>query len=284
LKGIFIIILVASILMLSCAENKKDKIKMHESQKIIDQPKIIAHQGGAKLAPGNTLAAFKNAIELGVDMIEIDVHLSKDSKVIVIHDGTIDATTDGSGEIKSMTLDEIKKYDAGTWFDKKFKNEHIPTLDEVMEILNGKVSLLIEIKEGDEHYPGLEERVVETIHKYNATDWAFVQSFNEKTVLKVKKMDPAITTFYLLGTNFNEYYSNLADKVSTGKNIEKKYDGIAPHFSFLNNDKVKVFHQAGFSVFAWTVDEPDDMKKIVNINVDGIITNLPDKLKALLNN
>lgn len=257
----------------------KTNVKKNDNNKI----EIIAHRGGANLAPENTLAAFKNAIKLGVDMIEIDVHLSKDGKIIVIHDEKINRTTNGKGTIKDMTSAEIKKYDAGSKFDKKFKNEKIPTLDEVMETLNGKVKLLIEIKDGDELYPGLEKKVVETIHKYNAVNWVIVQSFNENSVLRVRKMDPSITTFYLLGRNFNDFYSNVAKEVNAGNAVIKKYDGIAPHYSMLSSEKVKIFHKAGFKIFTWTVDKPKDMKKIINMNVDGIITNSPDKLKEILN-
>jgi glycerophosphoryl diester phosphodiesterase len=108
--------------------------------------RIIAHRGGANLAPENTLAAFRQAIDLGVDMIEIDVHLSKDGHIMVIHDFTLDRTTTGKGKIADMTLKQIRKYDAGVKFNEKFRGEKVPTLDETMELLNGKTGLLIEIK------------------------------------------------------------------------------------------------------------------------------------------
>ena len=126
-----------------------------------DKLMIIAHRGGSKLAPENTIAAFKNAIAIGVDMIEIDVILSKDKEVVVIHDDKIDRTTNGSGIVKEMTLSEIQKYSAGSWFDEKYNDEKIPTLNQVMNLINGRVKLLIEIKGGDEEYPGLENKVVE---------------------------------------------------------------------------------------------------------------------------
>ncbi|NOX66220.1 MAG: glycerophosphodiester phosphodiesterase [Chlorobi bacterium] len=281
IKGLLIVFALS--LIISCSEKRENDMKTNDQKNDNSKVEIIAHRGGSKLAPENTLAAYKNAIKLGVDMIEIDVHLSKDGKIIVIHDEKIDRTTNGKGTVKDMTLAEIRKYDAGGWFDEKFKGEKIPTLDEVMETLNGKVKLLIEIKDGDELYPGLEKKVVETIHKYNAVDWVIVQSFNENSVLRVRKMDPSITTFYLLGRNFGDFYSNVAKEVNAGDAVIKKYDGIAPHYSMLDSEKVKIFHKAGFKVFTWTVDKPEDMKKIINMNVDGIITNSPDKLKEILN-
>ena len=277
------LIVIALSLVTSCSKNGGNDMQTSNQKSDVGKIELIAHRGGAKLAPENTLAAFKNAIKIGVDMIEIDVHLTKDGKVIVIHDEKIDRTTDGKGTIKDMTLAEIRKYDAGSWFDKKFKGEKVPTLDEVMETLKGKAKLLIEIKDGDELYPGLEKKVVETIHKYNANSWVIVQSFNENSVLRVRKMDSSIPTFYLLGRNFDDFYSNVAKAVNSGNTVIKKYDGVAPHYSMLDSEKVKTFHKAGFKVFTWTVDKPEDMKKIIDTGVDGIITNVPDQLKEILN-
>ncbi len=281
IKSLLSFISILFIINCSFLNNKQNIIE--QSKITTNLVKIIAHRGGANLAPENTLIAFKNAINLNVDMIEIDVHLSKDGQVVVIHDEKIDRTTNGKGIIKDMSITEIKKYDAGRWFGDKFKGEKIPTLDEVMETINVKVKLLIEIKNGDELYPGLEKKVVEIINKYKAKNWVIVQSFNENTVLRVKMMDNEIKTFYLLGRNFDEFYSNTLNKIKIGNKFVKKYDGVAPHFSMLDSAKVKIFHKAGFKVFTWTVDDPEDMKKIANINVDGIITNSPDKLRDILN-
>jgi len=272
-------ILTLLVIIVSCAGSKKT-LNINNDNK---QPLIIAHRGGANLVPENTLAGFKNAINLGVDMIEIDVHLSKDSNIIVIHDGKIDRTTDGSGEIKNMTLSEIKKYDAGSWFSESFRNERVPTLDETFNIINGKAILLIEIKDGDERYPGLEKKVVESIHKHNANGWTVVQSFNKNSILRIKKMDPSIITYYLVSSKFDDLYSSIIEKINVGEKIKKQFDGIAPRYSHLDFRKVETMHKAGFKVFTWTVDDPKDMAEMINIKVDGIITNSPDKLKEILN-
>lgn len=275
-QRLFTLLLLA--IIVSCAGSKKSlTLKNHDKQ-----PLIIAHRGGANLVPENTLAGFKNAINLGVDMIEIDVHLSKDSNIIVMHDGKIDRTTNGSGEIKDMTLSEIKKYDAGSWFSEKFRDERVPTLDETFNTINGKAILLIEIKDGDERYPGLEKKVVESIHKHNANEWTVVQSFNKNSILRIKKMDPSIITYYLVSSKFDDLYLSIAEKIKAGEKIEKQFDGIAPQYSHLDSAKVEIMHRAGFKVFTWTVDDPKDMVEMININVDGIITNSPDKLKQIL--
>ncbi len=268
-----LLILSSLILIVNCSEVEKDN----------NQLKIIAHRGGSNLAPENTLAAFKKAINLDVDMIEIDVHLSKDSNIIVIHDKTIDRTTDGTGEIKNMTLDEIKKYDAGSWFNESFQDERVPTLDETFNAIKGQTILLIEIKDGDERYPGLEKRVVESIHKHNANTWTVVQSFNKNSILRVKKMDPLIITYYLVSSEFDGLYSDITEKINANRKIVKQFDGIAAHYSHLDSANVEIMHKAGFEVFTWTVDKPEDMIKIIDINIDGIITNSPGKLKEILN-
>jgi glycerophosphoryl diester phosphodiesterase len=245
-------------------------------------PLIIAHRGGADLAPENTLAAFRNAIALGADMIEIDVHLTKDGRVVVIHDNTVDRTTGGHGRIADLTLAKIKQLDAGKKFDEKFAGEKVPTLEETMETLDGKVQLLIEIKKDhDTLYPGLEEKVVKIIHQYDAGKWVVVQSFNKHSVEKVQKADPSLRTFYLLGHNFPAFYDSLAVSLRQGKTLSPSFTGIAPHYSVLDAGKVDTLHTAGYLVYAWTV-KPAEMERLIAMHVDGIITNDPDTLIALL--
>ena len=269
------------IFMLSCNGKQQEDEKMDKSENNL-QPKIIAHRGGAKLAPENTLAAFKNAISIGVDMIEIDVHLSKDSNIIVIHDATLNRTTDGTGEIKNLSLAEIKNYDAGSWFSKDFDNEKVPTLSEVLETINGKVVLLIEIKDGDERYPGLEKKIVEAVKNHDAVKWVIIQSFNKNSIIRIKKIYPELVTFYLSGKTFDQFYSEILEKMKSNEKIEKQFDGIAASHSLLDANKVVILHKADFKVFTYTVNKPQEMKNNIDIGVDGIITDSPDKLKAIL--
>ena len=244
--------------------------------------KIIAHRGGSNLAPENTMAAFQNALNLGVDMIEIDIEQTIDSVVVVIHDTKVDRTTNGKGKVDSLTYSYIKTLDAGSWYDSRFKGEKISTLEEVLQAVNGKATVLIEIKSGDELYPGIEKRTVETIQHFNAHSWTIVQSFNKKTVERVKILDNKIVTYYLLGRNFMSYYHSLQAKIKKNKIQEFLYDGIAVHYSMLNAASVDSVKQMGLGVFTWTVDEEDDMTKMIEFGVDGIITDSPDKLIGLI--
>jgi glycerophosphoryl diester phosphodiesterase len=158
----------------------------------------------------------------------------------------------------------------------------VPTLEETMETLNGKVQLLIEIKKDhDTLYPGLEKKVVEIIHHYDAGKWTVVQSFNKHSVEKVQKADPSLRTFYLLGHNFPEWYNALAQSIQAGTPPPPAYTGVAPHWSVLDAGKADTLHRAGYQVYTWTVG-PEEMQKILDMKVEGIITNDPDKLIALL--
>ena len=240
--------------------------------------KVIAHRGGSDLAPENTLAAFQNAIDLGVDMIEIDVEQTSDSIVVVIHDEKVDRTTNGTGWVDSLSFAYVKTLDAGSWFDKKFKNERIPSLEEVLQFVDGRVILLVEIKAGSERYPGIEQRTAEAIQKYNAHSWTIVQSFNEKAIERVRLLDPGIETYYLLGRNFKQYYQEIRNQINQDTPIKPGYDGIAVHHSMLDSKSVDSIKQFGLGVFTWTVDEVEAMKKMMDAGVDGIITDAPDKL------
>ena len=244
--------------------------------------KIIAHRGGSNLAPENTMAAFQNALNLGVDMIEIDIEQTFDSVVVVIHDTKVDRTTNGKGKVDSLTYSYIKTLDAGSWYDSRFKGEKISTLEEVLQAVNGKATVLIEIKSGDELYPGIEKRTVEAIQRFNAHSWTIVQSFNKKTVERVKILDNKIITYYLLGRNFKSYYHALQAKNKKNEIQEFLYDGIAVHYSMLNAASVDSVKQMGLGVFTWTVDEEEDMTKMIEYGVDGIITDSPDKLIGLI--
>jgi len=185
------------------------------------------------------------------------------------------------GVVKDMTYDEISKYDAGTWFHEKYRGQKIPTLKEYLRTINGKCILLIEIKGGDEEYPGLEIEVANLVQEFEATKWVVVQSFNINTVLRIKKIDKKIKTFYLLGRNFEDYYNELLRNIEE-KSYKREFDGLAPHHSYLDSEKANMIHSMGYEIFTWTVNESVDMKKVIEMKVDGIITDSPDILSDLL--
>jgi len=215
------------------------------------------------LEPENTLLSIKKAIEIGVNAVEIDVHLSKDKEIVVIHDSTLDRTTNGTGPVGNYTLSELKKLNAG-------KGETIPTLKEVMELTGKKIRLVIELKEKD-----TEKIVVEQIKKNGLKDNVYVISFWHRLVKNVKEMDSGIKTGVLLvGCPVD---TSIADKISA--------DVLVMKYTFIDAEFVELSHKNDLKVFIWNIDDPDIIKPFVDIGVDGIGSNNPgilvDYFKAI---
>jgi len=214
---------------------------------------IMGHRGAAALEPENTLLSIKKAIEIGVDAVEIDVHLSKDKEIIVIHDSTLDRTTNGTGPVSNYTLSELKKYDAG-------KGEIIPTLQDVMDLIDGKIKLVIELKE-----KGTERFVVEQIRRNGLEDNVYVISFWHRLVKNVKEMDGNIKTGVLLvGCPVD---TSIADQISA--------DALVMKYTFVDAEFVELSHKNSLKVFIWNIDDSDLVKPFADMGIDGIGSNNP---------
>jgi glycerophosphoryl diester phosphodiesterase len=241
-----------------------------------DQPLIIAHRGASGYAPENTLAAIDLAMSSDAQMIEIDVHLSKDGHVIVIHDETVDRTTNGSGKVNEMTLDELQQLDAGSWFSDEFAGERLPTLQEVMSLIDGDKKLLIEIKSGIKTHQEIDRKVAEAIINADALNWCIVQSFDTPTLKEFNRNWPQITLHKLIVFKFR--FLPLAFDGDITSFSAKKYsyvDAVNPHFKFVNRRFVKNMHQAGLQVNVWGGNSPDSYDQIRHLPVDGWITDFP---------
>ena len=163
---------------------------------------IYGHRGASKYAPENTFAAYNKAVDMGVDGIEIDVHKSKDGHLIVCHEEKVDRTTDGEGFIKDLTLEEIRKLDAGRWFSEEFQGERIPLLDEVLKFVKDKNLLLnIEIKNGPIFYDEIEEDIVKAVRAYDLVENTIISSFNHYSLAYIKNIDKQFKTgiLYIAG-------------------------------------------------------------------------------------
>ncbi len=239
---------------------------------------VVGHRGAAGYAPENTMASFRKAIELGVDMVELDVHLTKDSVVVVHHDSTVDRTTSGTGKIKDLTREHLSKLDAGSSFSNKFDNETVPSLENVIKLCKGKVEILIEIKDSEEVYPGIENKIIELIRKYEAKKWCMVQSFRDGVLFRIHKNAPEIRLQKLLVMKIcclpfiYDGHSSLF--------TFKKYHFIES-FNILHKYASKRFiskvHKHGKKVMVWTVNDPIEITKMKANGVDGIISDYPDK-------
>jgi len=246
-------------------------------------PIVVAHRGASGYAPENTMAAIKKAITMGVDMIEIDVQLSKDNEVVLMHDLTVDRTTNGKGKVRDLYLEEIKKLDAGKWFSSEFSGEKVPTLEEVIQAINGQCKLLIEVKHVKSKKQEIENKIVQLINKYNAYNWCIVQSFETQVIKNIQALDKSIECHKLVTMNISVLPLHIDSRIKTGTIYKyKNVQSINPYFKMLNKRKVKKIHSYGQKVITWTVNEPEDMKRMIEMGVDGIITNYPDRLIQLL--
>ena len=240
----------------------------------------IAHRGGRALAPENTLAAVRNGLALKADIIEIDVHQTLDSVVVVSHDETLDRCTNGHGRIDHTRWADMQSLDAGGWFGKEFAGEKMPTLDEVLAAMDGKTKLWIELKAGGD-YPGIEGRIVDLIHAHKAEAWAQVISFDGKALKKIHDLDSNIVVQKLMVSNLTllPWYMDTALHWGNPKKLDF-VDGFIYHHKFVRKPMVRRLHARNQTLMVWTVNSPKRIQKLKKIGVDGIETDDP----RLMNN
>ena len=239
--------------------------------KTVKKPLIIAHRGYRTKYPENTLVAFQAAIDAGADMIELDVLLSKDREMVVIHDESLDRTTNGQGMVKDYTLSELKALDAGSWFDACFKGERLPMLEEVLETVDGRIPINIEIKKSayEPHHPpdAIEQQVVELVARKNAVENVLISSFEWRVLenLTVLKKAPAIALL--------SRYPELGNPLEACKRLGAF--SWHPSSLMLEKEHVRKMHEAGILVFPWNVGTPEDMARTLEMDVDGLIVDDP---------
>lgn len=236
---------------------------------------IIAHRGFSGHYPENTLRAFQEALKLKVDAVELDVRRTQDSALVVIHDETVDRTTNGSGYVSELTWDEIKSLDAGIKKDKNFAGEHIPTLDDTLELVNGQTMLIVEIKE-----PDTVAQIVDSIKRHNAHDWVNLVSFHAEAIASAKELAPQISRTLIGGADIGLSDKAFRDFVHTA--FSNSANSITVHYSTLTESRVRYCHERFLTVGTWTVDKGDLANKLVSIGVDWIATNYPDVMVGLV--
>jgi glycerophosphoryl diester phosphodiesterase len=214
---------------------------------------IMGHRGAAALEPENTLLSIGRAMEIGVDAVEIDVRLSKDKTPVVIHDATLDRTTNGTGPVSGHELHEIKQLDAG-------KGETIPTLQEVFDVIDGRVTLVIELKEAD-----TERLVVELIERNKREEHVYVISFWHELVRAAKNINDRIRTGVLL----------VGCPVDPSVATHASADALVMRYNFVNRQFVELAHEEGLRVFIWNIDDAHLLPPYVEMGVDGIGSNDP---------
>jgi glycerophosphoryl diester phosphodiesterase len=234
-------------------------------------PWIIAHRGFRAKYPENTLVAFQAALDAGVTMIELDVTHTRDGKLVVMHDITLDRTTNGRGPVNGYFLKELKKLDAGSWFNPVFASQHVPELEEVLELVQGKALINIEIKPNPDeliHPPdAIERQVIELVNRKNAHDAVLISSFDRTILEKIKslKNPPALALIS----------RDPADSSTLSFCRRLKIFSWHPSHTILSHEQVNLMHSANIRVFPYNADTPEEVKRMFDMNVDGIISNDP---------
>ncbi|MCG2879911.1 MAG: glycerophosphodiester phosphodiesterase [Vulcanisaeta sp.] len=228
---------------------------------------VFGHRGAMGYAPENTIPSFRLAVEMGVDGVELDVHMTRDGEVVVIHDFTVDRTTNGHGYVKDLTLEEIKRLDAGVKFGSRWRGVPVPTLEEVFREFGKRIKYKIEIKRGSDYYPGIERKVVELIRRYNVD--AQVISFDYDALSNVRAIDRDIE----IGIIF-------IGKISWFIDVAKKLNAHWLHVSheLIDERGVELAHKLGLKVGAWTVNDEKRARYLIDIGVDDITSNYPDRI------
>ena len=221
---------------------------------------LTGHRGAAELEPENTRLSIQKAIDLGVDQVEIDVHLTRDQHLVVIHDATVDRTTDGQGAVADFTLEEVKRLDAG-------KGERIPTLQEVIDLVRGKVVLQIELKG-----PDTAEPVVRTVEQNNIESEVLLTSFVHERLREARQLNPSLA----LGALWSNPPANACEQA-----IDMGAEAIHIQYQNIDAQLVQKAHAHGLMIRAWNPDTVEEIQRVIDLGVDAVGSNRPDLLIAL---
>lgn len=215
----------------------------------------VGHRGARAYAPENTIASFKKALEIGVDAVELDVRKTKDNQLVVIHDADVKRTTNGAGLVSELTLAEIKGFSAG--------GEKIPTLEETLTFLDGKVKVFVELKEA-----GYEDQVLAVVHARGVEKNVVIVSFLEDALRKVRELDGDVETGLIYARHRNPVKAAL----------ELKANYLLAFYRFTHTANVEKAHANGLKVVVWTINKPEEVEQYMKKGVDGISSDKPDIL------
>lgn len=232
----------------------------------------VAHRGATAYAPENTIAAFDLAVDMKADYIEIDVQRSKDGELVLIHDTTVDRTTDGTGKVGELTFEQLRSLDAGSWKGEQYEGEPIPTFEEILDRYRGKVGILIELK-APELYPGIEKQVAEALKERNLdkpqNEKIIIQSFNFESMKTTNELLPLVPIGVLT--------SNRAHTTPEALQEFSTYaDWFNPSYGIVTEELVNQVHSLGMKIGSWTVRSQEAADFLFEMKVDAIITDYPD--------
>lgn len=242
----------------------------------LPRPLIFAHRGASALAPENTLAAFQKALDLGASAIELDVQLTRDGKLIVIHDGTVDRTTGSSGKVSQMTLQALQELDAGTVFSEDFRGEKLPSLADVFDAFGKKLFINIELKNYERPTDALPFKAADLVREHGLQDWVMFSSFNPLSLIRTRRVLPTVPVGMLAeGGSAGGWARGWI-----GRRVSPKL--IHPCLQDATQEFIAHQHDLGRRVNVWTVNSEQDMERLASYGVDGIFTDDPAKALRLM--
>ena len=219
----------------------------------------IGHRGAAGHGPENTLAAIQKGIALGVDFVEIDLRRTADGVLVVLHDETVNRTTNGKGRVDHLSLQEVKKFNAGN-------GEHIPTLKEVLKVAAGEAGLMVELM-----VKGMAQQTVEVVHEAGFRDPVIYASFLHDELQHVRTVEPVASLMVLFGG---------LSRASVARAIKYGSSYVGLRHDKATRVLVDSFHRAGLLVFVYTADAPSDIQRALSLDVDGVISNFPERIAS----
>ncbi len=243
---------------------------------IASRPLNFGHRGSPRAAPENTLASFQQARQDGADGVELDVQLTADGHVVVIHDATVDRTTNGRGAVRDLTLDQIRTLDAGSWFDPQYSGQQVPALEQVCEWAGNETLLNIELKTVALRSTGLEPKVIAIVRQFGLEGRVLLSSFNPFALLRARSLAPSIPT----GLLYSGELPLMLRRAWLRPLIRPA--ALHPQFGLVTEPFLRWARGKGLRVNVWTVDTAEEMQQLIVQRVDAIITNQPDALTRLL--
>ena len=254
---IHIVVLLCLVMFKACCQDKSEGFV------------VMAHRGASAVAPENTLVAYERAIGMGADYAELDVRQTKDGAIVLMHDKTVHRTTGVKGFVWDMTLDELKQLEAGSWFGEEYRGEPIPTLEEVIRLVKGRMKLNIEVKIS-ENEPGIAQKVVDIVRSEDFSRDCIITSFDMETVKTFKAIAPDLRTGFIFD---KEYRPDV---------FEGNWDILSSNHKLVDAEFMRLAKKSGKKTYVWTVNEREEMLRLLGLGVDGIITDKPDLLTSVL--
>jgi glycerophosphoryl diester phosphodiesterase len=241
----------------------------------VHAPLVIAHRGASACAPENTLPAFRLAADLGAEAIELDTRLTADGAVIILHDATLERTTDGKGPAGARTLEELKRLDAGARYSKEYVGTRIPTLKEVLKEVAGKLLINIEMANYASPRDRLPAAVVTLVNELSLGGRVLLSSFNPLALIRARALSPAVPVGLLVGARQSSTWRLLARALVP-------HEAYHPFESLLRADDIHRSHRRARRVHVWTVNDERRIREIVAMGVDGVITDVPDLARRVI--